>query len=305
MGFLSGNIACTRFNIVSKPDEINFEPGAFRMIQPGSNFLESSGFVSFEIDEPFQVSASRFAFRVRIDKINVDSTAVKERTRELIKLELDRGEHVGQKKKKYLRDLAFQEMLSQSTPRSKVIEAVIDGQLLYIGSTSKGHLGTVISLLQKIGVEVEFKTPWLDKGWEEEPNDVVDMKEPGQSIFGCRFLKALLNEEEVFVEPEKGSIKLATPTNAKVTLTGEVLGELDRYLDEGAELLTAKLLLEEKPMTFDGCAYRINSLKLESLKADHWTEVLDARLEMLAAVWDLLDEKFDVLMKAQTPAGVA
>ena len=296
MGFLSGNIACTRFNIVSKPESINFESAAFRLIQPGSNITESMGFVSFEIDEPFEVGHERFAFRVRIDKINVDSTMVKERLRELIKAEIERGERVGPKKKKMLKELAEDEILARSTPRSKVIESVMDGSILYVGSTSKGHIGAILALLQKVGVEVEFKTPWLDKGLEEEPNDIVDLKEPGQSLYGCRFLKALLNEEEFFVEPEKGSIKLATTSNAKVTLAGEVLGELDRYIEEGAELLSAKLLFNEIPLTFDGLAYRINSLKLETVKAEHWTELLDERMELLKGVWEKLDELYDKLM---------
>ncbi|CAM2067728.1 Recombination-associated protein RdgC [Sulfidibacter corallicola] len=302
MGFLSGSLACTRFNIVSMPESPNFELAAFRLIQPGSNITESSGFVPFEIDEPYDWGAQRFAFRVRMDKINIDSTLVKERLRELIKGELDRGERLGPKKKKKLKELAEEEILAQSAPRSKVIEAVIDGSLLYVGSTSKSHLGNVLALLQKVGVEVEYKTPWLERGWEEEPSELVDLKEPGQSLFGCRFLKELLNEEEFFVEPEKGSIKLATHTHAKVTLTGEVLGELDRYIEEGAELLSAKLIFGELPFSFDALAYRLNGLKLQNVKGEHWTETLDERLDMLKGVWETLDEKFTALMADGTPA---
>ena len=153
-----------------------------------------------------------------------------------------------------------------------------------------------LELLRAIGVEVEYKTPWLDRNLDEEPNDLIDLKEPGQSIYGCTFLKRLLDDEEIFVEPEKGSVKLATTSNAKVTLSGEVLGELDRYIEEGAEILAAKLLLNDVPLTFDGLAYRLNGVKIQNMKADHWTEVLDARLEMLAGVWDSLDEKYEKLM---------
>lgn len=295
MGLLSGNIACTRFNIVSLPQEPDFEQFAFRLIQPGSNFTESSGFVPFEIEEPYTVGAGMHAFRVRIDKINIDSTLVKERIKELIKLERDRGEHLGPKKIRQLKRLAQDEILATSAPRSKVIEAVIEGQVLYIASTSKGHIGTVLALLQKIGIEIEYKTPWLDESMEEIHSTWLDLKEPGQSLYGCRFLKALLEESDVLVEPEKGSIKLATPTHARVSLTGEVLGELDHYLDEGAEILAAKLILGETPLTFDGLAYRINAVKLETIKADHWTEILEARLELLKQVWETLDAKFQSL----------
>jgi len=296
MGFLSGNIACTRFNLVSRPDDIEFERAAFRLIQPGSEILESAGFLPFEIDEPYVIGHRRHAFRVRIDKLTVDSTLMKERLRELIKTEQDAGHIVGKKARKRLEQLAREEILSRSAPRSKVIEGVIDDNLLYIGSVSKGHLGTVLSLLQGIGVEAEFKTPWLDKGLEEEPSELVDLKEPGQSIHGCRFLEKLLEDEEIMVEPEKGSIKLVAANHAKVTLTGEVLGELDHYLDEGAVLLAAKLIMGEIPLTFDGLAYRLNAVKLDSVKADHWTERLDTRLELLSGVWENLDEKFDALM---------
>lgn len=296
MGFLSGSLACTRFKVTNLPEAVDFEPSEFRLIQPGSSVLESNGFVSFEIDEPYEFGKNRYAFRVRMDKINIDGTLVKERLRELIKTELDMGKFVGPKLKKKLKELAEDEIMSRSNPRSKIIEAVIDNDVLYVGSTSKNHLGTVLALLKEVGVEVEYKTPWLDKGWEEEASELIDLKEPGQSLYGCRFLKKLLNEEEFFVEPEKGSIKLASPTHAKVTLAGEVLGELDRYIDEGAELLSAKLLFGETPFTLDALAYRVSGLKLENIKEDHWTEILDGRLELLKAVWDMLDEKFEKLI---------
>ncbi len=296
MGFLSGSLACTRFKIVAAPDAIDFDAAPFRLIQPGSNITESTGFVPFELDEAYEFGVRKYAFRVRIDKINVDSTLVKERLRELIKTELDMGRHIGPKIKRKLKDLAQQEILARSAARSKVIEGVIDNQLLYVGSTSKSHLGTVLELLKSIGVEVEYKTPWLDRGLEEEFSDLIDLKEPGQSLYGCRFLRALLAQEQI-VEPEKGSVKLAATSNAKVTLGGEVLGELDRYIEEGAEVLSAKLILGEVSLTFDGLSYRINGLKLENVKADHWHEILGTRLDMLADVWDTLDTKFEDLLE--------
>ena len=301
MGFLSGGLACTRFNVVTLPQQIDFEKAAFRHIQPDSQITESNGFVSYELGEPYEFGKDRYAFRVRMDKINVDGTRVKERLRELIQVELERGERIGPKQKKKLKELAEQEILSGSTARSKIIEGVIDQQTLFVASASKSHLGAVIALLREVGVEIEFKTPWLDKGWEEEPNELIDLKEPGQSIHGCHFLKKLLDAEDFFVEPEKGSIKLASPTHARVSLTGEVLGELDRFLEEGAELLSAKLLFNEVPLTFDGLAYRLNGVKLENVKADHWTEALDERLELLKGVWDGLDEQFERLMGDADP----
>lgn len=304
MGFLAGNVACTRFNVTVLPELVDFETARFFEIQPGSNLVESMGFVPFELDEEYTFGKDRYAFRVRIDKINVDSTRVKEHLRVLVKAEEDRGAIVGSKLRKKLKTLAEQDILAQSNPRTKVIEAVIDRDVLYVGSTSKSHLGAVLDLLNRVGVQVEYKTPWLDANLDEEPNDIVEMKEPGQSIYGCRFLKWLLSDPDMFVEPEKGSIKLATPTHARVNLSGEVLGELDHYLEEGAEILTAKLLFNGVPMTFDGTSYRINSLKLETVKGEHWTETLDGRLDMLRTIWDALDEKWQ-LYREKELAGMA
>jgi len=79
MGFLSGNIACTRFKVVTLPETVAFDAAAFRLIQPGSSLTESNGFMPFEIDESYEIGAGRYAFRVRMDKINVDGTLRKER----------------------------------------------------------------------------------------------------------------------------------------------------------------------------------------------------------------------------------
>jgi hypothetical protein len=302
MGFLNGSLACTRFNIVSLPDPVQFDAAAFQMIQPGSNLVETSGFLPFELDEPTQFGKHRYAFRVRMDKISPDGTLVQERLRELVKTDIDRGERVTPKKRKKLKELAEDEIRSQTLPRSKIIEGVIDHDVLYIASTSKTHLGTVLALLQKVGVEVEYKTPWLDAGLEEEvESELVELKEPGQSMYGSKFLKASLEDGEVICEPEKGSVKLATHTHAKVTLTGEVLGELDHYLEDGAELLSAKVIFGEMPFTLDGLAYRISGVKLPKVKEDHWTQTLEGRLELLEGVWEMLDEKFAKLMNVTLP----
>lgn len=301
MGFLSGSLACTRFNIVSIPESIPFNDAAFKLIQPGSTVIESAGFLPFEIEEDYEIGAGKYAFRVRIDKVNIDSTMLKERLRELIKIERDQGKRVGPKVRRKLKDLAEQELLGQSNPRSKVIEGVIENSILYVGSTSKSFLGKVLELLLSVKVEVEFKTPWLDKELEEEPSDVVDLKEPGQSIYGCRFLKALIDDSECFPEPEKGNIKLATIGNVMVTLTGEVMPEYDHYMAEGAEVLSAKLLLNDLAFSLDGLAYRLSGMKLEAVPGDHWHEVLDGRMNMLKDVWDILDVKFNSLILGLTP----
>ena len=45
MGLLTGAVSVTRFNVVNKPDEIDFEQASFQEIPPGSEVRESQGFV--------------------------------------------------------------------------------------------------------------------------------------------------------------------------------------------------------------------------------------------------------------------
>jgi len=172
-----------------------------------------------------------------------------------------------------------------------------------VGSTAKSWLGMVLALLRQAGVAAELKAPWLDEAPEaDETSDIVMPDEPGESVLGCRFLRALLDEPEVMVEPEKGSVRLAT-REARVTLAGGVLRELFRYLEEGAEILSAKLLLGPIPLRFEALSYRLQSLRLEPVKAEHWTIELDQRLEQIAAVWEQLDAKYAALRHRLGGAG--
>ena len=176
-----------------------------------------------------------------------------------------------------------------------------------MASTAKTYLGTVIALLRQAGVEGDFKAPWLDEAPEaDEMSDVVIPKEPGQSVLGCRFLRALLEEPDVMVEPETGSVRLAT-REARVTLAGAVLNELFRYLEEGAEILSAKIHVGTIPMRFDALSYRVSGLKLEPVKNEHWTIDLDQRLEQIAGVFEILDGKYAALKEKMNavPGAVA
>ena len=297
MGILSGTVSVTRYNVAVPAEGPDFERAAFHEIEPGSEVRERAGFVPYELDAPFEVGKGRYAFRVRVDRLRPDATAVRERVRELVKAEMEAtgAPFVGAKGRRRLRDLAEQELLRRQAPRTTIVECCIDGGLLYVGTTAKNRLGTVQTLLRQAGVAAELKAPWLDEAPEaDEASDVVLPSEPGESVLGCRFLKALLDEPEVMVEPEKGNVRLAT-REARITLTGGVLRELFRYLDEGAEILSAKLLLGPTALRFDALSYRLLSVKLEPVRAEHWTLELDQRLEQLAAVWEQLDAKYAAL----------
>ena len=45
----------------------------------------------------------------------------------------------------------------------------------------------------------------------------------------------------------------------------------------------------------DALAYRLNGLKLEPIKNEHWTIDLDQRLEQIAAIFETLDGKYAAL----------
>ncbi len=297
MGLLSGTVAVTRFNVVVPQEGPDFERARFWEIEPGSEVRERIGVVPFELEAPYEVAQGRYAFRVRVDRVRPDATAVKERMKELVKTEMEvTGKtFVGPKTRKKLRELAEAESAMRQAPRTQIVECCIDGTLLYVASTAKAWLGTVLTLLRHAGVEGEFKAPWLDEAPEvEEMSDLVIPKEPGQSVLGCRFLRALLDEQDVMVEPESGSVRLAT-REARVTLAGAVLNELFHYLEEGAEILSAKIHVGAIPMRFDALSYRLNGLKLEPLKNEHWTMDLDQRLEQIAGIFETLDGKYAAL----------
>ncbi len=306
MGLLSGTVAVTRFNVAVPQEGPDFERARFWEIEPGSEVRERIGVVPFELDAAYEVAQGRYAFRVRVDRIRPDATAVKERMRELVKAEMEATgkPFVGPKTRKKLRELAEAESVMRQAPRTRIVECCIDGSILYVASTAKTWLGTVLTLLRQAGVEGDFKAPWLDEAPEaEEMSDVVMPKEPGQSVLGCRFLRALLEESDVMVEPETGSVRLAT-REARVTLAGAVLNELFHYLEEGAEILSAKIHVGAIPMRFDALSYRLNGLKLEPVKNEHWTIDLDQRLEQIAGIFETLDGKYLALKEKMNAAPV-
>ena len=76
MGLLSGTVSVTRFNVAVPQEGPDFERARFWAIEPGSEVRERMGFVPFEIDAPYEVAKGRYVFRVRIDRVRADPTAV-------------------------------------------------------------------------------------------------------------------------------------------------------------------------------------------------------------------------------------
>lgn len=297
MALLNGSVAASRFSVVRQPVELDFEPAAFREIAAGSEVRESTGFVPFEPEADYKVGAGRWAFRVRIDKLKADPTSVRERLKQLIKAEIEMSglPFVGSKKRKELRHLAEEELVVGATPKSTLIECCLDGGVLWVGSASKGVLGTVLLLLHRIGVQAKPKTPWRDQGLPEAHSEIVEITNQSESAHGCHFLNELLGDRDFMFEPVAGRVRLAT-RDALMTLTGCVLPELHQQVRKGAEILAGKLVSDETTFTLDGPTFRLSGVKLPGVKAGHWTELLDLRLAQLEGVYDQLEAKFQELM---------
>ncbi len=299
MGLLTGAVSVTRFNVVNMPAEIDFEQASFQEIPPGSEVRESQGFVPMEPGEPYEVGAARYAFRVRIDRLRPDPVAVRERLRELIREEVASGATVSSKKRKHFKELAEEELVVGTMPSRNIIEAALDGKVLYVASTAKGSLGIVMQLMRKVGVILEPKTPWIDRHEEDIESEIIAPRDPGEAVLGCRFLRALVGDREVIIEPESGMVRLQTE-GTRVTLVGEVLKDLLQYLKGEAEVLTAKLVAGEAAFRFEAMSYRISNLKVAIGRHEHWTDLLDERLEKIEAIFDLLDGKYGELRKEMT-----
>jgi hypothetical protein len=304
MGLLSGSVSVTRFNVVARPVELAFDEQAFREIPPGSEVRESAGFVAFEPGAGYQTGHQRWPFRVRVDRLAPDATSVAERVRQLVAAEREAtgAPTVGSRRRRRLRELAEEELIVRSSPRSRIVEGVVAGDVVYVGSTAKGVLGTVVGLLRRIGLTAEPKAPWVDRK-EQAESDLLELSEPGQSVLGCRFLAALAGEPELTFEPVDGSARLRAG-DTRVSLAGAVLGDLLAYLDRGAEVLTARLTTGEVSFRLDGTTWRVSALRVPPGRRDHWAEALDERLEAITAVFELLDAHYARLDPASRPAPV-
>lgn len=304
MPLLSGALSVTRCDVTSRPAEPPFDDQPFRAIVARSEVRESIGFLPFEPGADYRVGHDRWAFRVRIDRLRPDPTAVRERHRELLRVEREEQgvEQVPPKRARALRSLAEEELVLEAQPRSKIVEGVLDGSLLYLATTADSQLGKILQLLRRIGVLADFKTPWNDLGQGDADSEILELHDPLRSLHGSTFLKELLGDRELLIEPGDGYVKLQT-REARVILSGSVLRELHRYVDAGAELLAAKLLHADWSLRLDALAFRIGSLRLDRSPPGHWSERLDDRLERVEAVWELLDRKYaEKLRLRRTPA---
>lgn len=293
MGLITGSVSASRFNVTRRPDRPDFEQLRFREIAPGSEVRQSIGFCPYEPGADYQIGHERWAFRVRIDRLRPDPTRVRERLRDLIHIELEEGaEVVGPSKRRRLRKLAEEEILSTTSPTSKIIECCIDDEVVYVASTAKSQLGLVAELLRKIDVETEPKTPWIDRGETDDyESSIVKTQGPGESALGCRMMRELMGDSTLTIEPENGRVKLQT-RDAKIALAGTVIHDLFYFLEHDAEILAAKMVAEDVTFDFDALAFRVSNMRLQTESYDTWQEQLNERLERISEVFEMLDVKY-------------
>jgi hypothetical protein len=301
MGLLTGSASVTRCTVTSRPEEIGFASLPFEEIVPGATLRERVGFLPFEPGAEYQIGQRRWAFRVRIDVLRPDPTRVQERLKQLVRTHQDEtgDPFVSTRVRRELRQLAEEELLLSASPRSRVIECCLDDTTLWIGTTAKAHLGTVLGLLYQVGVVADFRTPWLDHGDTSPASDVLEAAEPWQSMLGCRFLRRLLEDVDIMVEPESGAVRLTT-REARVSLTGAVVNDLLHYVERGAVLLSAKLVAGAAAFRFDALNYRLSGIRVETELHEHWQDLLDERLEKIDAIHELLDRKYAALRRRLT-----
>jgi len=293
MGLLSGTASVTRFRVTARPEEPDFDEARFVEIDPVAPVRERIGIVPFEPGAPYRIGHGRWAFRVRVDRLRPDPTLVAERLKVLIAAEREAtGEPtVPARTRRQLRLQAQEELLSRAAPRSRVIECVLDDHWLYVGTTANTWLGLVVGVLRQVDVVAEISTPWIDRSDPEMESDQFEVREPWQSVRGCRFLKALLSDPDVTVEPESGGARLAV-RGARVSLTGAITNELTHLLERDAELLAAKVLLEDTSLRLDALNWRVSSLSISNDHHESWIDTLGERLETVESVFETLDGKY-------------
>jgi len=297
MGLLTGSVCVTPFKASSHVDESTFEALAYEGIDLASEVKESIGFIPFEPEAAYQIGAGRVAFRMRIDRRRADSVQLRERHKQLLLTELEQTgvPYVPSGRRAELRHLAEEELIVGRTPTSTVIECCIDNKMLYAGTTSKVHLGVLQQLLRKAGVATEIHNPWLEKGLPEEWSDLPETMDPAASIYGCRFLAKLVGDPEFLIEPEQGYVRLASE-DTRITLSGDVITDLHRYLTSDADILAAKLLHKDVRFTIDATTFRLSAIKFSRPGNQSWVENLDVRLEQIRELLDLLYKKFGRLI---------
>ncbi len=291
MGLLSGAVSISRFNVNRRPPEPDFDAAGFEEIAPGSEDTESRGFIPFGPGTGYRVGDDRWAFRLRIDRLRPDTTRVRERVRELIQAEIDLGEDLGPKRRRELRKAAQEEVAATAAASTRILECCLDDDVLYVAATAKTPLVAVAEELERIGVEVAAKAPWVPRGEVDPENPVTLPPEPADSAVGFEMMGDLLGDTVLNIEPDNGRVKLRS-RDTQIALAGMVIHDLLHFMEQGADILAAKLVAEDASFDFDVLSFRITNLRIASEPTEDWKEQLNERLEKISEVFEILDMKY-------------
>ena len=288
MGLLSGAVNISRFHVTHRPPEPDFEAARFEEIALGSE-EESRGFIPFGPGAGYRIGDQRWAFRVRIDRVRPDATRVRERLRELIQAEV---EDVGPKRRRELRETAVEEDLATAAPSTRILECCLDDDVLYVAATAKAPLLVVAGELERIGVEIAPRAPWVRRGAEAASAvGVVLPPEPAESAVGFEMMRELFGDTVLDIEPDNGRVKLRN-RDTKITLAGMVIHDLLHFLEQGADILAAKMVAEDVSFDFDVQSFRITNLQIVAEPVEDWKGQLNQRLEKISEVFEILDMKY-------------
>ncbi len=290
MGLLSGAVSISRFNVTRRPPEPDFDAARFEEIEPSSE-LESRGVIPFAPGADYRVGDNRWAFRVRIDRLRPDATRLRERFRELIQDEIDAGaETIAPKLRRELRQTAKEEVLATAAVSTRILECCLDDDVLYVVATAKAPLVVVAGELERIGIEIAAKAPWVRRGEEVESGvDLVAL--PAQSAVGFEMMRELLGDTVLDIEPDRGRVKLQS-RDTQITLAGMVIHDLLHFLEQEADILAARMVTEDATFDFDVVNFRVTNLRIATEPTEDWKEQLNGRLERIAEIFEILDMKY-------------
>lgn len=237
----------------------------------------------------YELAGDRCAGRVRMDEVKPDPVVVRDRYEELLTDEVDPP---GKRRRQELAELAWCEAATGTTPRRRYVEWVKDGDLLYIGSASRPETSAAIDLFRKTGgTNILPATPWETLG--DMTCDAVEANHPGQSVWGARFLRAVAASpsREMSVSLEEGAASLRRG-DLKLSLSGDIRAPLTHHLDEGAEVISARLQ-GQYLLTIDGLSWWIKSLALPApAPSAHWADSLGTRLAAIRDAFEWIDSAF-------------
>jgi hypothetical protein len=272
---LDGSFACTRLQIVSPVDTVDFGLLPYRPIIQASTIRESFGFIPPEVATDYQVGHKRWAAKLRIDRRNPDPTKVRLAKRDAVAHEanLSPSGVVSNKRRREIQHEVEESLLPDTEARASVVDVVIDGDIVFVGTASETDSSIVQSALRDIGVEAALVNSWpsLDEG------------------AGFLSSVAMREQDGMMIEPEKGAVIMDPPNDMHptISLSGAVTQECLRLISQGYMPRKAKIVWGDMTLTI-GADGKCRGMKVEA-HGETWTDALDIRIEALHELYAQLD----------------